>query len=101
MAMVISGEIKSGDKIKSVREMSIEQKVNPKTIQKAFDYLDEEGIFHSVIGGGRYLSDNKNIIEEIKRQLVLSQTLEFVNKMNEYGYSEEEVIKLIKEAYEQ
>ncbi len=100
MSSVLNGEIKPGEKIKSVREIAIEYKVNPKTVQKAFDYLEELGIFSSIVGGGRYLSKDAEVLEAVKKQLISFEVKEFVFKLKKYGYTKKEIIEYIEGEYE-
>jgi GntR family transcriptional regulator len=42
--MIAGGQLKPGDELPSVRELAIEQAVNPMTISKAYSLLEAEGL---------------------------------------------------------
>lgn len=58
--MIISGELKPGQKIPSVREMSAKLIVNPNTIQKAYRKLESDGWIYTVAGRGAFVSDENH-----------------------------------------
>lgn len=100
MIEVLKTGMEANSKVPSVREMALKYQANPKTIQKAFDHLDDLGIFHSVIGGGRYLADDQNIITNIKKQLIEAEIIEFVEKMQSFECDLAFIIDQVKEKYE-
>lgn len=52
-AQVISGELKEGDLLPSVRAMAKELKISALTVKKAYDNLEEKGMTRTVHGKGR------------------------------------------------
>ncbi len=100
MMEVINTNMQANTKVPSVREMALKYKANPKTIQKAFDYLDDRGIFYSVVGEGRFLSADENVISTIKEQLLNEEFENFIAKMQAYDCDVEFVVAKIKEYYE-
>lgn len=100
MREILIANLKPGSKVKSVREYAIDYKVNPKTIQRAFEYIDELNIFYTNKGEGRYLSKNNDVMKLIKNELIDSEAEAFVNKMMSYNLSLETINQIIKESYE-
>lgn len=100
MSDILINNIEPGSKVKSVRDYALRYKVNPKTIQRAFDYLDTIDIFYSVVGEGRYLSSDSDVTERIKRELIDAEAELFVSKMKSYKLTIAEVNQIIKENYE-
>ncbi len=96
---ILTGILNSGDKIPSVRNLSIQLSVNPNTIQKAIGELDRRGLIFSVPGRGCFVSDNaKKALSECKR----SEMKEIKDKIKELalaGISKEEMVELIEEIY--
>lgn len=101
MIELLNSNLPPGSKIGSVREMSLRFEVNPKTIQKAYDYLDDKGIFTTVVGGGRYLSKGPDVLSRIKSELINQEIEQFTNKMKLYECSLQLVTSKIAEQYEQ
>lgn len=49
---------KSGDRIPSVREMAVAIEVNPNTVLRTFNYLQEKGIIFNKRGIGYFVSED-------------------------------------------
>lgn len=97
---ILDSELKPGSKLQSVREYALKYKVNPKTIQRAFDYLEQYEVFVIISGDGRYLSSNYKCIDTIRFQLIDQEVELFVEKMKLNKLSYTEITELIKEKYE-
>ena len=52
--LMVSGAMKKGDKLPSVRALATELAINPNTIQKAYTELENEGYIYSVPGRGSF-----------------------------------------------
>lgn len=100
MADILLENLSPGQKLRSVREYAIKYSVNPKTIQRAFDYLDDINIFYSVVGEGRFLVSNPDIIKQIEKHLIISEVKLFTSKMMTYNLTDEQVISYIRSEYE-
>lgn len=100
MADILIAGLEPGTKLKSVREYALEYKVNAKTVQRAFDYLDSIKIFYSIVGEGRYLAKESDVIERIKNQLIDAEAQIFVEKMKSYNLSLDAITEIVKENYE-
>jgi GntR family transcriptional regulator len=49
---------KPGDRIPSVREMAVQIEVNPNTVLRTFNYLQEKGIIYNKRGIGYFVSED-------------------------------------------
>lgn len=95
---IIVGQYKPGEKIPSVRELAAEAGVNPNTMQKALTELERSGLVMAQRTSGRMVTENKEMIREIRNQLACEQVQEFVNKMKELGFDRDEIVTLLKQA---
>ena len=59
--MLLSGEMKPGDPMPSVRGLAAELGVNPNTIQKAYTELEHRGMTTSVPGRGSFLREDATV----------------------------------------
>lgn len=55
--LILVGSLKPKEQIPSVRALSFELSINPNTIQKAYNYLENKQITYSVPGVGRFISE--------------------------------------------
>ena len=92
---IILGELKEGEKLASVRELSTELTVNPNTIQRSYQELERENLVFTQRGMGTFVTEDKNIIDELKNNMAASIVGEFLKNMKSLGFSEKEIIDLI------
>ncbi len=55
---ILRKQWKEGDKIPSIREMAIGIEVNPNTVMRAYNYLQDMGIISNKRGIGYFVTDN-------------------------------------------
>ena len=89
---ILCGELRPGDKLESVREMASRLAVNPNTIQRAFLELERQGFIVTQRAVGRFVSDNQEFIEKIKRQRIQETIQQFMDEMARYGVKPKELI---------
>lgn len=94
---IFSNHFMPGDKISSVRELALQYSVNPNTIQKALSELERENLLHSKRSSGRFVSEDIELIEKLKNDLLIKKITLFVNEMKELGYNKNKIIELIME----
>ena len=91
---IVSGVYQPGTKIPSVRELAADAGVNPNTMQKALAELERSGLVMTQRTSGRVVTEDLNMIKEIRNQLAGEQVKEFVKKMKDLGFDREDIIDL-------
>lgn len=94
---IISGYYQPGEKIKSVRDLAEEAKVNPNTMQKALARLESQNLIISQGTTGKTITTDKELIEKTREDFAMQTVKDFIDKMDKIGYSSEDVIRKIKE----
>ncbi|MBO5112210.1 MAG: GntR family transcriptional regulator [Lachnospiraceae bacterium] len=92
---IVSGVYQPGTKIPSVRELAADAGVNPNTMQKALAELERSGLVMTQRTSGRVVTEDLNMIKEIRNQLAGEQVKEFVKKMKDLGFDREDIIDLL------
>ena len=100
MIDIVSGHYQPGEKLPSVRDLASDAAVNPNTMQKALSELERSGLVYSQRTSGRYITEDRTMIENAKKELAHTQIQEFIKKMNQLGMSKEETIALIQSSKE-
>ena len=93
---IVSGVYQPGTKIPSVRELAADAGVNPNTMQKALAELERSGLVMTQRTSGRVVTEDLNMIKEIRNQLAGEQVKEFVKKMKDLGFDREDIIDLLR-----
>jgi DNA-binding transcriptional regulator YhcF (GntR family) len=92
---IVSGVYKVGDKLPSVREMASDASVNPNTMQKALTELERTGLVYTQRTSGRFITEDSNMIKDIRNGLAKEQIEKFLSSMEKIGYTKQETIALI------
>ena len=82
------GELKAQERLPSVRELAIAAGVNPNTVQKAFDMLEQEGILYSQRGSGWFVSEATERAGASLERVRQDKTHEYFLNMRSLGFSD-------------
>ena len=92
---IVSGKYHAGDKLPSVRDLAIEAAVNPNTMQKALSELERNGLVHTQRTSGRFITEDKTMLKQLKTELAAVHIQDFLNTMKQLGFPPEEILELI------
>ena len=69
-AMIISGELKAGDAIPSMRALAKSIHVSVITVQRAYEELQRDGFIETTVGRGSFVSaQNKEFYQEEQQRI--------------------------------
>jgi DNA-binding transcriptional regulator YhcF (GntR family) len=91
------GKFKAGDKMLSVRETALKAGVNPNTVQKAFETLEQDGILYSVRGSGWFVCNDITRAKETLDTLIYEKTSNYFSALYSLGMDTEAVKNYVKE----
>lgn len=95
---IISGAIKEGEKLPSVRDYCQIYEVTGLTMQRAMAKLEAEGVTYAQKGVGSFVCTG--IAAALAKRESGAMVKAFTEKMCEMGYSSEEIISAVKEELE-
>lgn len=98
---IVSGEYAVGSKLPSVRDLAAEASVNPNTMQKALSELERSGLIFTNRTSGRFITEDANMIQNMKLALAKEQLKAFLDQLKKLGFSEDEVKNFIRSEVEQ
>ena len=100
--LVISGKLKPGDQLPTVRQLASELRVNFNTIARAYRMLDEAGMISTQQGRGTYILDQSGdgLKDRLKSETIDAQTTRFLTELLRQGYSLNEIKKFINQQIE-
>lgn len=97
---ILSGEIAPDGKLPSVRDLSQELCVNPNTLQRAFNEIENRGLCYSVPGSGRYIAKDAVSALQARFDRSLSEFYATVEALKSQGISEQILKKAIETVYQ-
>jgi len=92
---IVSGEFAPGERLPSVRDMALEAGVNPNTMQRALTELERNGLVYSQRTAGRFVTEDKTVIDTAKNKLADENIRGFLDAMSRLGYLRHEIITLL------
>ncbi len=85
--------MKCGDRIPSVRELALTNKVNPNTMQRALTELEELGLVYTERTNGKFVTTDYQLIDRHRKQSAQELTKKYLNAMESIGVSKEQVME--------
>ena len=65
---IISGRLKPGSRLPTIRSLAIELKINPNTIAKAYSELEIRGLVITQVGSGTFISSKQPEVDDISTE---------------------------------
>ena len=94
--LIVTGGIKPDEKLPSVRALAQQLSINPNTIQRAYNELENQGYIYSVPGKGSFASGD-TVAEEARKQELLGKLRELAAELKDLGVSGEDLLALLRE----
>lgn len=97
---VLSAEFRPGEQLPTVRQLAMHAAVNPNTVQRAYQELENDGII--IVRGtlGRFVTDNSETIERNRKKLAGKLVGELCRGFEELSLPLGQAIEMIKEVQE-
>ena len=82
----------SGDKLPSVRQLAASLAINPNTIQRAYEALEQEGYVYSVPGKGSFAA-HRTEMDGRRREELLRQLDAIAEELRFFGVTAEDIAR--------
>src|SRR5262245_22666771 len=93
---IARGDLRPGDRLPSVRQLSQELVVNPNTVGRAYAELEREGIVDTRQGMGVFVAQPRTELTQSARDRKLGELLDrLLTEAVHLGYSADEVVRLV------
>ena len=92
---IISGKFKTNEKLPSVRDFALTYSVNPNTVQKALQILEDDKLIITDRTNGKFVANNTKQIDFQKSKLINQEIELFFKKLTSLGLTENEIKNLI------
>lgn len=93
---LVRGELSPGDKIPSHKERAQLSKVNPNTVQRAYQEMEREGLTETLRGQGTFIRNDPELLVHIRAQMALAAVQHFIEEMRGLGIKPEEMGELLR-----
>jgi len=93
---IISGQIKLGERLPSVRELALQTQVNPNTMQKALVELEELKLIYTERTNGKFVTKDQKLIDKCKMQYANELSNKYFLSMKSIGFDKNKTIDYLK-----
>ena len=92
---ILSGDLKAEDRLLSVRELGVQLGVNPNTIMRSYETMQNAGIIYNKRGIGYFIAEGAKdlVLHEMKTEFINNELPQVIKKMRLLGITNEEFIK--------
>ena len=97
--LILGGALETDAKMPSVRAMGMDLAVNPNTIQRAYNQLEQEGYLYTVSGRGSFVAPESEWREGKKKKLLTEWRL-VTERAKEAGLTREQLVIQLDQVYE-
>lgn len=94
-ARILAGTYPPGGHLDSVRDLAAAAGVNPNTMQRTLAQLESEGLVRTERTSGRYVTEDTNLIEQLRAAAAHDIAADFLKKMRSIGYTPEKAAALL------
>ena len=88
---IVAGEYPAGERLPSVRDLAIEIKANPNTVQRALVDLEQTGLIYTQRTNGKFVTEDKELVQKIREELAKETFNKFQENMKQLGFGEDEM----------
>jgi len=89
---LVTGDLKPGDRIPSIRDLALMLKVNTNTIQRAYQEMERKQLIFSQRGTGYFVMEDEKMIRTVKEEMVQNATAHFLEEMRALGYKDRQIL---------
>ncbi len=92
---IISGKLLAGERLPSVRDLSLKLKVNPNTLQRALSELEELGVIYTERTNGKFVTEDTFLLERLKKEYADAICEKFFENMKNIGFDEQTAVNYL------
>lgn len=94
---IISGTIRAGERLPSVRDLALRIRVNPNTMQRALSELERLELIYTERTRGKFVTMNQKLIDKYKTEHVEELIVKFFSSMESIGFDRLTALKYLKD----
>ena len=99
--LVLTGVLQKDSPLPSVRELALDLAINPNTVQKAYAFLEQQGITYSVSGKGRFVAIDADGLKVMAQNDIIAGITPEILELKNLGMSLDELKAKIEKIYKE
>ena len=95
-ARILAGTYPPGGHLDSVRDLAAVAGVNTNTMQRALAQLEAEGLVRTERTSGRFVTEDIDLIEQLRASAARNIAADFLEQMRSIGYTPQQAAELLR-----
>ncbi len=93
---IVSGKIPPGSRLPSVRDLALQAKVNPNTMQRALAELEDAKLIYTERTNGKFITTDTKLLNKYRERFITDKIQNFLAEMSALGFDQKTIIKYLK-----
>ena len=98
---IARGDVVTGQKIASQRDLASQLSINPNTVQRAYRDMEGLGLVRTIRGEGTYIFDDPGLVEKVRDEMAIEALVSFFEEMVSLGFRRDEIGTMVRKALEE
>jgi GntR family transcriptional regulator len=95
---IATGTVGPGDRLPTVRQLSVDLAVNPNTVSRAYNELELTGLVETHMGSGTFIGHKRVERDELEHRRILDQICqEFLSRASSHGFNLEDILENLRQ----
>ena len=95
---IATGTLGPGDRLPTVRQLSVDLSVNPNTVSRAYNELELTGLVETHMGSGTFIGNKRVERDDVERRRILDQICqEFLSRASSHGFTLDDLVENLKQ----
>ncbi|NLW88978.1 MAG: GntR family transcriptional regulator [Clostridiaceae bacterium] len=94
---IANGTWPVGGRVDTVRDLAVQFRVNPNTVQRALAELEREKLVFSERTSGRFITSDEDTVRGVRDHLANLCIREYADRMSRLGYGSDVILKMTEE----
>ena len=91
---IATGTLGPGDRLPTVRQLSVDLSVNPNTVSRAYTELELTGLVETHMGSGTFVGNKPVERDDVERRRILDQICqEFLSRASSHGFTLDDILE--------
>lgn len=95
---IARGELAPGDRIPSQRDLAMEARINPNTVQRAYREMEWLGLTETLRGQGTFVAQAPKLLRDLRDDMAREALARFIAEMSALGFTAEAMVAMVQEA---
>ena len=92
---IVTGKLSPGAKLPSVRDLAVEYTINSNTVSRVYKELEMEDVCFTRRGMGTFVTEDPERVQQLKEEMAGALIREFLEGMEQLGFSRAQAIGLL------